>query len=164
MNVKWCSNASPFEQCCRWQDEVLESNSDILCPGEAVRASSNTREGLTSAFHLCCCSEVYFSQAGGSGPRNEEKSKVAADRQQKFSIIALSRFLAHVADSMFCEAQKAWTEQRVGPKLLMTYWKHFQLLEIYPNRNSYHFWKSQTNQYVLRTQSLPSSLLAKKTQ
>lgn len=79
----------------------------MLDTREAMKASLNTREGLTYASHFCCCSEVYFSQAGGRGPLNEGKSKVADDRQQKFSIIASSRFLAHVVDRVFCEAQKA---------------------------------------------------------
>lgn len=74
---------------------------------EVTKANLNTREMLTCASHFCCCSEVYFFQAGGCGPLNEGKSKVSDDRQQKFSIIFSSRFRAHVVDRVFCEAQKA---------------------------------------------------------
>jgi hypothetical protein len=48
-----------------------------------------------------------FSQVGGKVPVNERESEGEVDREQTFSILALTRFLAHVVDSVFCEAQKA---------------------------------------------------------
>lgn len=94
---------------------------------------------VTFTSHFCRLLWGLLSQAGGNGPLNERNSKVADDIQQKFLITASSSFLAHVVDWVFSEAQEAWAEQKFEPTVLMVYWKHFHVLEMYPNRNSNHF-------------------------
>lgn len=148
-----CSEHSFWAGCCKWRDGASKIWSDML--GNRAHGGQLARVNLHLPFLLLFWGSL--SRAGGNGLLNKSKGKVADDRQQKFSIIASSRFLAHVIDWVFWEAQKAWTEPKVKPTLLMVYWKHSQVLEIYPNINSYHLWKSQTNQYALRTKCRPFS-------
>lgn len=151
-----CSEYSFWAECCKWRDEASKICSDMLVKRTHEGQFADLgRVNLHLPFLLLFWGSI--SQTGGNGPLSKSKSKVADDRQQKFSIIASSRFLAHVIDWVFCETQKAWTEPKVKPTLLMVYWKHSQVLEIYPNINSYHLWKSQTNQYALGTKCLPFS-------
>jgi hypothetical protein len=74
------------------------------------KAGRHRRVKLYLPSHLLQRDLLY--QAGRDRPLNERKGKVADDRQQKFSILASSRFLAHVIDWVFWEAQKSmnWTE------------------------------------------------------
>lgn len=132
-----------WAECCKWQAEQSETSLDVLVKRELWGKLQDL--GRVSLYLPSCRWSVSFPTQVETEHWMKEKAKWQMIDKQKFSIITSSRFLAHVVDWVFHEAQEAWTEQDLGPKLLMVYWKHFQVLEMYPKRNSYHFWKSQAN-------------------